>query len=309
MHDGIELKLELSTDDVGRFRRHRVLRSLACGKPSTMRLRTAYFDAPDLALHNNGIALRVRSDGRRHVQSVKTTAPAAPGDGGADHEAEVDGPAPELDRIENRRLASFIARVKRSSTLTRVFETDVRRRVLPVRIGDAEIDVSLDVGDFTAGERSLPICEAGLALRSGRPERLYDLALALHETLPFRLEQRSKTARGFHLMTGEAPAPMRARRVALDARMTVRQAFTLATRACLDQLRANERVVLESEDPEGVHQMRVALRRLRAHVGAFGKAIDPQAGCFLKDRCRWIHGALGPAREWDVLLIDALRSM
>ena len=100
--------------------------------------------------------------------------------------------------------------------------------------------------------------------------------------------------------------PVRARRIVLDRQVTVGDAFVVAARACLDQLRANKPVVIDTDDPEGVHQMRVALRRLRTLTGVFSKAVAPEAAALLKERCRWLHGAIEPARDWDVFLFGTL---
>jgi len=55
-------------------------------------------------------------------------------------------------------------------------------------------------------------------------------------------------------------------------------------------------------DPEGVHQMRVGLRRLRAAISLFADILpDPQTAV-LKDELKWLTGELGPARELEVLV-------
>jgi triphosphatase len=56
------------------------------------------------------------------------------------------------------------------------------------------------------------------------------------------------------------------------------------------------------DDPEGLHQMRVALRRLRAAISLFSDMLpDPQSDA-LKAELKWIMGELGPARELDIFL-------
>jgi CHAD domain-containing protein len=64
--------------------------------------------------------------------------------------------------------------------------------------------------------------------------------------------------------------------------------------------------VLAGEDPEGVHQMRVALRRLRALVTCFKPVFAEEPFRLLRDECRWLQKQLGPAREWDVFLEETL---
>jgi CHAD domain-containing protein len=59
-------------------------------------------------------------------------------------------------------------------------------------------------------------------------------------------------------------------------------------------------------DPEGVHQMRVASRRLRSHLRTFGPALDGEAAEPLNDELKWLAAKLGAVRDGDVMreLID-----
>ena len=55
-------------------------------------------------------------------------------------------------------------------------------------------------------------------------------------------------------------------------------------------------------NPEGIHQMRVGLRRLRAAMSLFaGLLRDPQTAA-IKTELKWLAGELGPAREFEVLV-------
>ncbi|HEV7652211.1 MAG TPA: CHAD domain-containing protein [Actinophytocola sp.] len=77
---------------------------------------------------------------------------------------------------------------------------------------------------------------------------------------------------------------------------------TMYVRARLDQqvrvLLEQEAIAREGSDPEGVHQMRVAVRRIRAALKASpGPEVDE-----LQDELRWFGGVLGRIRDLDVLL-------
>jgi CHAD domain-containing protein len=86
-------------------------------------------------------------------------------------------------------------------------------------------------------------------------------------------------------------------------------ALAVQVRARLDeQIRAlleHEAVARDGADPEGVHQMRVSVRRTRAALKADGGAIDT-AGA-LQDELRWLGGVLGEVRDLDVQL-DHIRA-
>jgi CHAD domain-containing protein len=55
-------------------------------------------------------------------------------------------------------------------------------------------------------------------------------------------------------------------------------------------------------DPEGVHQARVATRRLRSDLRTFGPLVDPEFAAQLREELGWLGGVLGKVRDGDVLL-------
>lgn len=54
--------------------------------------------------------------------------------------------------------------------------------------------------------------------------------------------------------------------------------------------------------PDAVHQMRVAARRLRSGLKAFGPLVDSDWSGHLRDELAWAAGELGAARDTEVLL-------
>ncbi len=56
------------------------------------------------------------------------------------------------------------------------------------------------------------------------------------------------------------------------------------------------------EDPEGVHQSRVSLRRLRSDLRTFGPLLDPSHLDRLAPELRWMGDCLGEVRDADVRL-------
>lgn len=83
---------------------------------------------------------------------------------------------------------------------------------------------------------------------------------------------------------------------------------TLATIILLgvEHLRGNEACVLGRTHVEGVHQMRVAVRRLRSCLSLFRAFIPPPQRDHLNGELKWLIGQLGPARDWDVFVEDIL---
>ncbi len=61
------------------------------------------------------------------------------------------------------------------------------------------------------------------------------------------------------------------------------------------------------EDTEGVHQMRVAIRRLRSAISLFRNAIPRESSQPWFDEMRWVVGGLGLARDLDVSIEEGLK--
>jgi CHAD domain-containing protein len=72
--------------------------------------------------------------------------------------------------------------------------------------------------------------------------------------------------------------------------------------ASVQRLLVADPVARAGQDPEGVHQARVATRRLRCDLRTFGPLLDPEWAGSLRDELRWLGRELGVAREAEVLL-------
>jgi triphosphatase len=105
-----------------------------------------------------------------------------------------------------------------------------------------------------------------------------------------------------HKPVGPAPKPVKAKLPALTADMTVAAACHAVVKSCFSHLLANRMPVLKGEDPEGIHQARVALRRMRAAVAIFRPVMPGEELKELGDEARWLAGEMGPARDLDVFL-------
>jgi CHAD domain-containing protein len=82
--------------------------------------------------------------------------------------------------------------------------------------------------------------------------------------------------------------------------------FVAVARHCLLQFDGNMQPVLRNRDIEGVHQMRVALRRLRSALSLFAPALPAGPVAPLVAELRWLNGPLGHKRDIDVFLAETL---
>jgi inorganic triphosphatase YgiF len=311
----IEIKLCAPPEVVRRLSRQRELRGAA--RAVMRRLHAVYFDTPEADLWQRGIALRVRREGAsatrhlagaRWLQTVKGGGSAR---GGLherfEFESEVAGPAPELDRIPHAPLTAIFAAPELAARLKPVFVTTFTRssRVI-APAPDVAIEVSIDRGRIRAGDRGEAVSEVELELKAGATGDLIAYARKLVAAAPLRLENRSKAERGYALSRRERYAPVKARANVLAPDTGVAAAFKSILAAALAQLQANERGLLEGRDPEFLHQMRVAVRRMRSVVAVCDATLPAAIGGALATELRWLAHALGPARDWDVFLAETL---
>ncbi|WP_338761103.1 CHAD domain-containing protein [Massilia sp. METH4] len=299
-----ELKLKVAQADLARLREHALLADLAVATPEEHELLDTYYDTPGLDLWHNGLTLRVRADGGTWIQTVKT---AAGGSAGlhqrGEWESALPGPDPEpgalARQIKSKRLAELLRAPDIVNNLRPVFNNTTRRTQWNILLPDGQqVEAVLDAGDLHAGGRNAPIGELELELKRGDPTPLFELALSLHKDIPLQIAGDSKAARGYALLDGEPPAPVKAMPVRLARKMRLEDAFQCMGLNCLQQLEANVPGVLTGS-VESLHQMRVGLRRLRALLDMF-EDLAPLPE-MVRDSLEWLAGALGAARDWDVL--------
>ena len=87
---------------------------------------------------------------------------------------------------------------------------------------------------------------------------------------------------------------------------TIDEALARVLAACFRHWTANESAALDGRDPEGIHQMRVGLRRLRSALSVFGPLLPADALAWLELEANHVLGMLGRARDLDVFLDELL---
>ncbi|HEX3498868.1 MAG TPA: CHAD domain-containing protein [Stellaceae bacterium] len=302
----IELKLQVRSEDLPLLRDSPLLSPPSAGAAGPRTLESVYFDTADLRLRRKNMTLRVRKQGRHYVQTVKSNGRPH---GGALHRGEWEAPlasaAPDVAAI-TAEMNGQLGRL-RADELRPVFASHIKRTIR--HLGNAAgkdgaaIEVAFDEGEIrTPDGAALPVSEVELELKSGDPAALYDLALALSEIAPLRVESRSKSERGYALVDGAARLPVHAAPIELTPDMTVEDALATIIRQCFDHLVNNERLVLLEQDALALHQMRVALRRMRSALSVFRSLLPPAQYDLFAGEIKWLAGTLAAAREWDVFL-------
>ncbi|MEC5408218.1 CHAD domain-containing protein [Paraburkholderia sp. MPAMCS5] len=306
-----ELKMQFAARQAKKLHDSPLLASLLTEAPRTEHLLSTYFDTDDLALHRLGASLRVRSTGEHHMQTLKTAGSSRAGLYEREEiECEVSGNTPEpaalpIGDLEDADIGKLLREADLVNRLKPIFVTQVERSISLLHLpqGD-EIELALDEGVVKAGEAAVPIYEVEFELKRGEPDRLYQFALDLLDTLPLRISYLSKGSRGYELVVQEHSEPVRAQPLKLKKGDTVEQAFRRIADNCLAQIHGNERGVVSGHDPSSVHQMRVGLRRLRSAFNLFERVIAAPPS--FQDELRWIAGELGGARDWEVIANSTL---
>jgi inorganic triphosphatase YgiF len=304
-----EIKLALDSASVSQVRKIPFLRPAGGAKPEEREHVDRYFDTADLTLWQHGYALRVRSDGTRHVQTLKGGGSVVAGlHRRVELESEIASGEPDRGLFA-RQLGEALPALakqfgKHEAPLEPVFVNKVKRAAWMLELDDGvQVECALDTGELQRGDRSLPVRELELEMKQGEPARLYELARQVHEAVPVRIENISKAERGYALAGAVAPRAVKATAVALRRKASMGEALAGILHNCLEQMQANEQGVLSGE-VESLHQMRVGLRRLRAAmdmVKALTRLPAPLAA-----EVEWLAGELGDARNWDVFIESLL---
>jgi triphosphatase len=267
-----------------------------------------YYDTPTFELRKNRTALRLRRTGDRWIQTVKTEGKVA---GGLHERPEWECETAEntlnFDAIPNPTVREFFADEKIHWALRPVFVTEFTRTSSLLEFSGGEmIECSLDQGEIRAGEQRIPLCEVELELKTGHPARLFELALGLQEDIPLKLENVSKAERGYRLITPIALVPSKAQTPELTGESSPSEVLVCILRSGMTHLQANEAGVVQGEDPEFIHQMRVALRRIRSALSVFSDYVQHVESEPLKEELRWLTRELDAARNWDVFVLETL---
>lgn len=272
--------------------------ALARARPA--KLVSVYYDTPDRRLEKSGLTLRLRSDTRQHILTVKTLEQARIDRG--EWERRVAKSKPLVQDIAASPAGAILGRD--ASRVRPIYASRVRRSKAEIAQGSSRIEASLDVGTIEAGNRKRPILELELELKLGKRVDLLSLARKLAIAAPLRLSFIAKSERGQRLLAGEWGKPQRASTPALSAAMTGLDAFLAIARTCLHDFMLNDGAIGNSDDIERVHQARIAIRRLRAAFGLFAPLIEDPRIAKLRGELKWLSDLLGAARDCDVLISE-----
>lgn len=245
---------------------------------------STYHDTPDLVLARHGVTFRHRVEDGAGVWQLKLPK------GAARIELEQAGP-PARPPLE---LLALLTAHLRGRTVVPVARLKTRRE--GVRVHGA--DVVEDSVSVLVGQRvTLRFHEIEVELVEGDEQVLRRLETELRRAGADVADEpfRPKLYRALDL-----DAPVEPVQVPPDARPGVALGLALAEQR--RRLLLHDPGTRLGSDPEDLHQLRVATRRLRAFLRAGRPLLEPAWAESLRAELGWLGRALGPARDLDVLV-------
>jgi CHAD domain-containing protein len=257
-------------------------------------LRTTYYDTPDLRLARWGMSLRYRTgEGWTVKLAGERSGPMLVRD-----ELVFDGPATQPPDGAVDLVRAFV----REAPLAPVARLRASRRPVELRDQDGRAlgELTDDRVMVLDGRRvSRRFREIEVELTAEAPDGALDQVIQRLRKAgaePVKVPSKYLQALG-----NPDPGPAEVRPEPVDRRATVEQLVRYDLSEAVLRLFRNDPVVRIGEDPEGVHQARVATRRFRSSLRSFGGALDPEWTGRLRERAKWLADRLGAVRDADVL--------
>ena len=281
MTEHLERELKLSAD--GSFR----LPELPGAALADRTFTSTYYDTPDYRLARSSVTLRRRVENRRGLWQLKLPR-------GADRlELELPGPPKAVPSEMAERLAAYA----RGHALEPVAVLRTKRSGIRTDAATGAVaDVTIDVVSVMADRKIVrSFHELEIELVEGDRKGLQKLGKALLAWGAGEGDGRPKVFQALDLeRPAEHPAPGRNAPPGEHLQAMLETQY----RAIVEH-DAGTRL---GRDPEELHKMRVATRRLRAFLRTGRPLLDADWAEALRLELRWLGGVLGPVRDLDVLI-------
>ena len=168
------------------------------GKAAVYQMQTTYYDTPANALSSRNITLRRRIENHISVCTLKTPATL----GRQEHELNCDtieDAIPELCKLSD--IPELPALLEHG--VVPVCGARFTRHAFTLCLQGATVELALDSGVLTGGEKQIPLCEVEVELKEGDPKVATAYGLQLSIAYGLQPEKRSKFARAIALAKGE----------------------------------------------------------------------------------------------------------
>ncbi len=261
------------------------------------RISSLYYDTAKNDLHKAGIRFSaVYTDGKlMWVLSRAGKSISAMGDAEAPERS-----LPTVGIFPNSRVRKIIENLIGSKPLRETIHITYDRQMTAVEIpAGGKIQAAYDKGIIIAGRKTECISEICIEDTDTNLSGLRQVITKMTRAIPLYAEPDSKYLRGLRLMG----VPEKNKRMMLDPAVSVQDGLTsLMADQTKQVFRAQKTFVLQADDPESLHQLRVQLRRLRAFLSFAKPVLDHDGYIRWSGALREWNHAMNLPREIDVLL-------
>lgn len=270
----LELKLAIPDGALDALLGHKLMQAPLARIQRRRRRVTTYFDTPAHDLARPGISLRVRCADGQHIQTLKADRHNGVAGDRAEWEWEIENATPDSALIAQTPIIEILPQ---HLDLSPVQQTDIERTIRTLTSDDTtSVEAALDEGAIIAENAREQVRELELELRAGEAAAVHQLAQHLLSAAPLTIVHESKAARGYRLRSGAQPEACKAPPIEIEYDMSAAEAFRRILNIELGHLLMNRPAAIAG-DADGVHQMRLAIRRLRAGMTLFRPHLEPHA--------------------------------
>jgi triphosphatase len=281
----MELELRLDPDDASRLSRLKALAS-ATRNGRAQQQRIIWHDSPDSALTEQGMALARE----RGVWRVERLVPIASGTWAP------GAPPPVLAEAADMTELGF----ELPAPLAPAVAFTGRRQTYTLETAQGVVTLGLVRGSMRTITTEHAACRVHL---SGDAQAVLHLALEVAGEVRAEVPVATLAGEALAVARATVPAPRRLGTTVMPAGLGVADAFAFVLAHLTDVILHFAPAVAEDvSGPEPVHQMRVALRRLRSAVTVFRGPLDCPELQAANAGLKALSARLGPTRDWDVFL-------
>lgn len=199
----MEMKLTIERKDLKKLLASELIAARTIkGSVAKQELVTTYYDTASYKLTENGMAYRIRKNGKKYEATIKTEQASG---GGLSVRREFNVPlkkeTPILCGFAEQGLEADLEELLAGEELLKLFTVDVKREIRLLQITPATVlEMAIDLGKIAAGKQKEKIDEVELEIKEGTKADLLEFTAQIAEKVPVFIEARSKFARGLHLL-------------------------------------------------------------------------------------------------------------
>ena len=267
------------------------------------RLTDSYLDTDDWRMKRAGFVVRIRHRGRHEEVTLKDTRPAE--GSGLRHRLEVTEalPAGGVGALGTEGpVGRRVRAVAGARPLHEVLQVRTRRRPFALRVGGEDVaelaldDTAIVVGE---GERPMHLRRVEVEVRAEWMGTVEPIVEQLRLSCGLQPAHLSKFEAGLLAVGRANPGSPHLGPTAITPSSTMGELAFAVVRRQVAILRDKEPGTRLGEDPEELHDMRVATRRLRAGLSLFATVLPVRAQA-LREELGWMGRLLGAVRDLDV---------